>query len=86
MSFALHRRKHIEDQATKVIRHQLRDSAHTLATTSAGSQLRSAVHESRKTIKKVRAVAAILKEAGAKLPRKDRRRVQVGGQGALEAP
>ena len=75
MSFELHQRKHIEDQLTKIVRHQLREAAHALRTSNAGSQLRSNVHESRKTIKKVRAVAAFLTEAGAKLPRKDRRRL-----------
>ena len=75
MSFELHQRKHLEDELTKVVRQQLRNAAHAL-TTSAGSQFRSAVHESRKSIKKVRAVAALLKQAGAKLPRKDRKRVK----------
>jgi CHAD domain-containing protein len=75
MSFELHQRKHIDDELTKIVRQQLRNSAHAL-TTSAGNQLRSAVHESRKSVKKVRAVAAFLKHAGAKLPRKDRRRLK----------
>jgi len=75
MSFELHQRKHLEDELTKVVRQQLRNAAHAL-TTSAGSQFRSAVHESRKSIKKVRAVAALLKQAGAKLPRKDRKRMK----------
>ncbi|HWL75440.1 MAG TPA: CHAD domain-containing protein, partial [Burkholderiaceae bacterium] len=76
MSFELHQRKHIEDELTKIVRQQLRNTAHALTTTSAGSQFQSAVHESRKSIKKVRAVAAVLTQAGAKLPRKDRRRVK----------
>ena len=75
MSFELHQRKHIEDELTKIVRQQLRNAAHAL-TTSAGSQFRSAVHESRKSVKKVRAVAAFLKQAGAKLPRRDRRRLK----------
>jgi CHAD domain-containing protein len=75
MSFELHHRKHIEDELTRIVRQQLENTAHTL-TTSAGSQFRSAVHESRKSVKKVRAVAAFLTEAGAKLPRRDRKRVQ----------
>jgi CHAD domain-containing protein len=75
MSFELHQRKHIEDELTKIVRQQLRNTAHAL-TTSAGSQFRSAVHESRKSVKKVRAVAAFLKQAGATLPRRDRRRVK----------
>ena len=67
MSFELHDRKDIEDQLTKIVRQQLRNTARAL-TTSEGSQFRSAVHESRKRVKKVRAVAAGLTQAGAKLP------------------
>jgi hypothetical protein len=75
MSFELHHRKHIEDELRKIARQQLRKTAHALAT-SPGSQLASAVHESRKSVKKVRAVAALLTEAGAKLPRRDRKRLK----------
>jgi len=75
MSFELHQRKHLEDELTKIVRQQFRNAAHAL-TTSAGMQFRSAVHESRKRVKKVRAVAALLKQAGAKLPRRDRRRLK----------
>jgi len=75
MSFELHQRKHLEDELTKIVRRQLRNAAHAL-TTSAGMQFRSAVHESRTRVKKVRAVAALLKQAGAKLPRRDRRRLK----------
>ena len=74
-SFELHHRKHIEDELTKIVRRQLRKTAHAL-TTSEGSQFRGAVHESRKSVKKVRAVAAFLTEAGAKLPRRDRKRLK----------
>ena len=75
MSFELHQRKHLEDELTKIVRRQLRNAAHAL-TTSAGMQFRSAVDESRTRVKKVRAVAALLKQAGAKLPRRDRRRLK----------
>ena len=75
MSFELHHRKHIEDELAKIVRQQLRNAAHAL-TTSEGSQFRTAVHESRKSVKKVRAVAAFLTEAGAKLPRRDRKRLK----------
>jgi CHAD domain-containing protein len=75
VSFELHHRKHIEDELTTIVRQQLRKTAHAL-TTSAGSQFRSAVHESRKSVKKVRAVAAFLTQAGAKLPRRDRKRLK----------
>jgi len=75
VSFELHDRKHIEDEVAKIVRQQLRKSAHVL-TTSKGSQFRSAVHESRKSVKKVRAVAALLTKAGVKLPRRDRKRLK----------
>ena len=81
MAFELHHRKHIEDELTKIVRRQLRNTADAL-TTSDGSRFRTAVHESRKTIKKVRAVAAFLTQAGAKLPRRDRKRLQ-SAAGAL---
>jgi CHAD domain-containing protein len=75
MAFKLTRRKHIEDELTKIVRQQLRNTARAL-TTNTGSQFRNAVHESRKSVKKVRAIAAILKQAGAKLPRRDRKRLK----------
>ena len=75
MAFELHQRKHIEDELTKIVRQQLRKTAHALSTAT-DSELRNAVHESRKSVKKVRAAAALLRQAGAKLPRKDRRRVK----------
>src|SRR4029450_7635090 len=75
MSFELHQRKHIEHELAKIVRRELRHTARAL-TTSAGSKFDSAVHESRKSVKKVRAVAAVLKQAGAKLPRKDRKRLK----------
>jgi CHAD domain-containing protein len=75
MPFELHHRKHIEDELAKIVRRQLRNTVHGL-TTSEGNQFRSAVHESRKTVKKVRAVAAFLTQAGAKLPRRDRERLK----------
>jgi CHAD domain-containing protein len=75
MSFALHHRKHIEDELAKIVRRELRDTVREL-TASAGSKFGSAVHESRKSVKKVRAVAALLEQAGAKLPRKDRKRLK----------
>jgi CHAD domain-containing protein len=75
VSFELHHRKHIEDELRKIVRRQLRNTAHALNTTE-GSQFRSAVHESRTSVKKVRAVAAFLTEAGAKLPRRDRKRLK----------
>jgi len=75
VSFELRHRKHIEAELTRIVRQQLRNTAHAL-TTSLGSEFRSAVHESRTSVKKVRAVAAFLTEAGAKLPRRDRKRLK----------
>jgi hypothetical protein len=75
VSFELHRRKHIEDELAKIVREQLRKTARVL-TASEGTQFRSAVHESRKSLKKVRAIAAFLTQAGAKLPRRDRKRLK----------
>jgi CHAD domain-containing protein len=75
MSFELHQRTHLEDELTKIVRQQLRNTAHAL-TTGEGRQFRSAVHESRKSVKKVRAVASFLEQAGAKLPRRDRKRLK----------
>jgi hypothetical protein len=75
MSFELHRRKHIEHELTKIVRKQLGKAAHAL-TTSAGTEFRSAVHESRKSVKKVLAVAAFLKQGHAKLPPRDRKRLK----------
>ena len=75
MSFELHHRKHIEDELAKIVREQLRKTARAL-TASEGTRFRSAVHESRKSLKKIRAIAAFLTQAGAKLPRRDRRRLK----------
>ncbi len=79
MSFELHQRNHIEDELAKIVRRELRKTARAL-TESAGSTLEGAVHESRKSVKKVRAVAAFLEQAGAKLPRKDRKRLKAAAR------
>jgi hypothetical protein len=75
MSFELNQRKHINRELTKIVRRQLRNTTDAL-TTSSGTKFRNAVHESRKSVKKVRAVAACLEQAGAQLPRKDRKRLK----------
>ena len=75
MSFELHRRKHIEDELAKIARRELRKTVRTL-NTSVASKFATAVHESRKSVKKVRAVAAFLEQTGAKVPRKDRKRLK----------
>src|SRR5262245_44208182 len=75
MSFELHQRKHVEDELTKIVRRELRNTVRAL-TTNAGTEFDSVVHESRKSVKKVRAVAACLEQTGAKVPRKDRKRLK----------
>jgi CHAD domain-containing protein len=79
MSFELHRRTHLEHELEKIVRRELRKTTCALAG-SGGSKLENAVHESRKSVKKVRAVAAILEEAGTKLPRKDRKRLKAAAR------
>jgi CHAD domain-containing protein len=81
MSFELSQRKHIEDELRRIVRRLLRNATRALST-SDGSKFGSAVHESRKSVKKVRAVAALLEQAGAALPRKDRKRLK-SAAGAL---
>src|SRR5262245_6380945 len=81
MSFKLHQRKHIEHELRKIVRRELRDAACVL-NTSTRTEFESAVHESRKRVKKVRAVEEFLEQAGAKLPRKDTKRLK-SASGAL---
>jgi CHAD domain-containing protein len=75
MSFELHQRKHLEDELTKIVRRELRTTVRAL-TTSDGTAFETVIHESRKSVKKVRAVTAFLDQAGAKLPRQDRKRLK----------
>jgi CHAD domain-containing protein len=79
MSFELDGRKHLQDALVKIARRELRKTVHTL-TTSDETAFESVIHESRRRIKKVRAVAAFLEQAGAKLPRKDYRRLKSAAQ------
>jgi CHAD domain-containing protein len=79
MSLGLHQRKHIEDELAKIVRRELRHAVRVLKA-SAGGAVQSAVHESRKSLKKVRAVAAFLEEAGGRLPRKDRKRLKAAAR------
>jgi CHAD domain-containing protein len=81
MSFELDQRKHLEDELRKIVRRELRNIVRAL-TTSPERDFEGAIHESRKSLKKVRAVAAVLEQAGAKLPRKDRKQLQ-SAAGAL---
>jgi CHAD domain-containing protein len=79
MSFALARRKHLGDELTKVVRRELRKASRALRNRTS-MPVEAAIHESRKSVKKVRAAAALLERAGAKLPRKDRKRLKAAGK------
>jgi CHAD domain-containing protein len=78
MSFEIRQQNHIEDELAKVVRRELGKAAGAL-TDSGGSAFTDAVHESRKRVKKVRAVEALLEDAGSKLPRKDHKRLKAAG-------
>lgn len=80
MSFELHHRKHLDEQLRTIVRRQLRRTTRALAPGDEAT-FRTAVHESRKSVKKVRAVAAFLREAGAKIPHKDRARLKSAAAG-----
>ncbi len=74
MAFELAHRKHLDDELTKIVRRQLRDTVRALS--EAGKASENVIHEARKSVKKVRAIVALLEQAGAKLPRKDRKRLK----------
>jgi CHAD domain-containing protein len=76
MSFGLRRRHHIKDELEKVVRRELRKTVVALTTRDQAVPADVTIHESRKRVKKVRAVAALLEQAGVKLPRKDRKRLK----------
>lgn len=75
MSFELNQRKHLEHELRKIARRELRKTVRALST-SAATAFESRIHESRKSVKKVRAVAEFLEQAGAKVPRKDHKRLK----------
>jgi hypothetical protein len=52
MSFALTQRKHLEDEFTKIVRRELRNTVRAL--TGAETAFEDLIHESRKSVKKVR--------------------------------
>lgn len=79
MSFELHRRKHLEDELTKIARRELGRTGKALSS-DAGSVTEHTIHDARKSVKKVRAVATLMEEAGAKLPRRDRKRLKQAGR------
>jgi CHAD domain-containing protein len=74
MAFELGRGTHLDDELTKIVRRQLRDTVRALS--EAGKASEGVIHEARKSVKKVRAIVALLEQAGAKLPRKDRKRLK----------
>jgi len=80
MSFELHERKHLERELVKVVRRELRHTVDVLTASAGGAIAEEAVHESRKSVKKVRAVAAFLEQAGTKPPRKARRRLKAAAR------
>jgi len=81
MAFELDHRKHIDRQLRKIARRQLQRTIRTLdADGSDGGTFSRAVHESRKSVKKVRAVTAFLRAAGARVPRKDRSRLKAAAR------
>src|SRR5262245_41993904 len=75
MSFELHQRKHIEDELRNTARRQLRRGSEALKQPDERT-IATSVHEARRSVKKVRAVVETLREAGADVPRKDRRRLR----------
>ena len=75
MAFELHRRKHIDVELKKIARRLLGNARGSLDAVDDG-KFREAVHESRKRLKKVRAIVAVLEAADADIPRKDRKQLQ----------
>ena len=74
MAFELDDRKHIDRQLRRIARRQL---GRTILTLDAeGGAFSRAVHQSRKSVKKVRAVTALLRAADGRVPRKDRSRLK----------
>jgi hypothetical protein len=84
VAFELDHRKHLEDELTKIVRRELAKTVRDLRAGS-GAAPEDVIHESRKSVKKARAVAALLEQAGAKLPRKDRTRLKSAAR-ALSRP
>jgi CHAD domain-containing protein len=78
VAFELKQRKHLEEALRKIVRRQLRNTAAGLR--DAGDDSGPAVHEARKSVKKVRAAVEVLEQAGASVPRQDRRRLKRAAQ------
>lgn len=79
MSFELQHRKHVDKDLKGIARRQL-GRASRLLTTSRASTFKTAVHESRKSVKKVRAILNVLERSGAKIPRKDKKGLKRAGR------
>lgn len=82
MAFELSQHKHLEDELAKIVRKELRATAGAL--TSPETTFEEVVHEARKSVKKVRAVTALLEQAGATVPRKDRKRLKTAARALSE--
>jgi CHAD domain-containing protein len=74
MPFELVRRKHLEDDLAKIARRELRNTVRSL--TRPEIKFGDVIHESRKSVKKVRAIAASLQEAGTEIPGTDLERLK----------
>jgi CHAD domain-containing protein len=79
MSFELQHRKHLDQELKRIARRQLCRASRLLATSSANT-FKTAVHESRKSVKKVRAILNVLEQSGAEIPRKDQKRLKRAGR------
>ncbi len=79
MAFALNDRTHLDDELTRVVRRELRKASRALRN-GTGIPIETVIHESRKSVKKVRAATSLLEHAGTKLPRKDRKRLKATGR------
>jgi CHAD domain-containing protein len=75
MAFKLHQRQHLENELRNTVRRQLRRGSEALKQRDART-IGTSVHEARRSVKKARAVVKTLRDAGADVPRKDRRRLR----------
>src|SRR5258708_18924097 len=75
MAFELHRRGHIDVELKKIARRLLHNATGSLSTV-VDSRFRDAVYESRKSLKKVRAIVAVLDAADGDILAADRKRLK----------
>ena len=83
MAFVVLQRRHIEDELMGIARKELSRARESLVKDGAAPSA-TAVHESRKRVKKVRTVLDVLEATGTKVRSKDRRRLQAAAH-ALSA-